>query len=398
MSIRMALLASTIHEAKPGFASGDDLDEGVFQIRMNNITRDGALDLTKKRRVRLEGKKSDELLVAVGDVMFNATNSPDLVGKSAYIGSLSEPTTFSNHFIRLRTNPEKLDGSYLARWLHTQFQSGRFKGLCRQWVNQATVSREALLGLELPLLPLPEQRRIAAILDQADALRAKRREALAQLDSLTQSIFIEMFGEAIYGNENWPNVSLGEVTDTLTGFAFRSDEYVAEAPTALRLCRGTNVLPRRIDWSDTAWWPIEKVSGLEAFQLAVSDVVLAMDRPWISEGFKIAQITRHDCPSLLVQRVTRIRGGELAMTTFIFHLLNQPAFTRHCKPTETTVPHISPKDIRSYKFRLPPLSVQEEFCARITAVDDLIGKSKEALEEADALFASLQHRAFRGEL
>ncbi len=249
---------------------------------------------------------------------------------------------------------------------------------------------------EVVIPPVSDQRRIAAILDQADALRAKRREALALLDELQRGIFIEMFGDP--SSLGWPEVSLGEVTDTLTGFAFRSEEYVECNTEAVRLCRGVNVLPGRIDWSDTAWWPLRKVIGLEKFGLAVGDVVLAMDRPWISEGFKITRVSERDCPSLLVQRVTRIRGGELADEKFIYHLLKQPAFAHHCKPTETTVPHISPKEIRSYKFRLPPVALQTDFSRRIGFVEKLLDSMNAALVCSDALFATLQHRAFRGEL
>ena len=83
---------------------------------------------------------------------------------------------------------------------------------------------------------------------------------------------------------------------------------------------------------------------------------------------------------------------------FLFHLLNHPAFTRHCRPTETTIPHISPKDIRSFAFPVPPISLQREFARRVTAVEALKTAQRASLAELDALFATLQHRAFRGEL
>ena len=127
MTVNQVQLGSLVIDAKPGFASGDDLEEGVFQVRMNNITRDGTLDFSKRRRVPVDDKKLCNVLLTVGDVLFNATNSPDLVGKSAFIGKLDEPTTYSNHFVRLRANPDLLDGSYLSRWLHTLFQSGKFR-------------------------------------------------------------------------------------------------------------------------------------------------------------------------------------------------------------------------------------------------------------------------------
>jgi type I restriction enzyme S subunit len=123
-----------------------------------------------------------------------------------------------------------------------------------------------------------------------------------------------------------------------------------------------------------------------------------MDRPWISEGFKIASVQDTDCPSLLVQRVARLRGGKHLPNEFLFYLLKQPTFTRHCRPTETTIPHISPKDIRSFSFPLPPIALQQEFARRVGAVEKLKVAQRTALAEQDALFATLQHRAFRGEL
>jgi type I restriction enzyme S subunit len=73
------------------------------------------------------------------------------------------------------------------------------------------MTKAGIEAWEVLIPPLPEQRRIAAILDQADALRAKRREALAQLDSLTQSIFIEMFGDPIKNPLKWATCTLGEI-------------------------------------------------------------------------------------------------------------------------------------------------------------------------------------------
>jgi type I restriction enzyme S subunit len=264
-------------------------------------------------------------------------------------------------------------------------------------VAQANINGAILKALQIPLPPLAEQRRIAEVLDKAEALRAKRRAALAQLDSLTQSLFLDLFGNPVANPKGWPTTTIGDIAEMVTGYPFRSEEYVASG-RAIRLCRGANILPGRLDWSDLAQWPESKVAGLDDFRLEPGDVLIAMDRPWISEGFKIARVQQEDCPSLLVQRVARLRGGEKLPNEFIFHLLKQPAFTRHCRPTETTVPHISPKDIRSFSFPLPPLDLQREFARRVAAVEKLKTAQRAALAELDALFASLQHRAFRGEL
>jgi type I restriction enzyme S subunit len=257
--------------------------------------------------------------------------------------------------------------------------------------------KSELERIGVPLFALPEQRRIAEVLDRAEALRAKRRAALAQLDTLTQSIFLDLFGDPDRGSNEWPSVMLGDVAEIITGYPFRSQEYQGPAD-GVRLCRGANVMPSRLDWSDLACWPAGRTDSMADFNLVPGDIVLAMDRPWISEGFKLAEVRASDCPALLVQRVARLRGKTGVSNAFLLHTLGQPAFARHCRPTETTIPHISPKEIRSFTFSFPPLALQQDFAHRIAAVDKLKSAHRASLAKLDALFASLQHRAFRGEL
>ena len=288
-----------------------------------------------------------------------------------------------------------LEPKFLFHWLRAKrpYLESLGNGATFKEVSKAVVAR-----VEIALPPLSEQRRIAAILDQADALRAKRRQASAHLDSLTQSIFIEMFGTALTDQLVWPKLSLAEVADVLTGYAFKSDEFVDLGSSTVRLCRGTNVMPGRVDWQDLACWPKAGIEALSSFILVAGDIVMAMDRPWISEGFKIARITLSDCPALLVQRVARVRARPNALDDFLYGLLRQPAFAQHCRPTETTIPHISPREIRSFGLRLPPLALQQTFATRIQAVESLKPTHRAALAELNALFASLQHRAFAGQL
>lgn len=252
-------------------------------------------------------------------------------------------------------------------------------------------------SIQIPLPPLEEQRRIAAILDQAETLRTQRRTALALLDSLTQSLFLDMFGDPSAEDSKWSQTQLDVVAELVTGYPFRSEEYVGP-DEGIKLCRGANVLPGRLDWRDMVCWPHEKVKEAEAFHLRAGDIVMAMDRPWISEGFKLTKVDASDCPMLLVQRVARIRPKSEVTNEYLLAVLSHGAFTRHCKPTETTIPHISPKDIRSFSFPLPPLPLQQTFATRIASIEALKATHRRALAALDALFASLQQRAFAGQL
>ena len=116
----------------------------------------------------------------------------------------------TTELVPIRCRPDRADAQYLAHYL----RSPRFLAFASATVSGVKMPRMVMSefwAAEIPLPPLPEQRRIAAILDQADALRAKRREALAQLDSLTQSIFIEMFGDPVVNPKTWELVPFGSV-------------------------------------------------------------------------------------------------------------------------------------------------------------------------------------------
>ena len=213
MTVPTVALGSVLSDIRPGFATSDDLAAGVFQIRMNNLSRDGELLLDERRRVSPDNKQVAKTLLEPGDVLFNATNSPDLVGKTAIFLGCTEPVVFSNHFMRLRTRAGDLDAKFLAHWLRHEFSRGYFRAKCKQWVNQATFGQDRLVAMQIPLPPITEQRRVATVLDAVGALRAKRREVLIRFDRLTQAFFFDMFGD----ESEWPMGRLGDHVPTTSG-------------------------------------------------------------------------------------------------------------------------------------------------------------------------------------
>ena len=144
-------LGNLIADVKPGFAVGERSEDGVVQIRMNNVDTEGNLDLEDVIRVPATAKQLCDCSLVEGDVLFNNTNSTELVGKSTVFRGHSAPVTFSNHFTRLRVDPERLDPRYLARWLTWQQRHRVFESLCTRWVGQCAVRSEKLLALKIPL-------------------------------------------------------------------------------------------------------------------------------------------------------------------------------------------------------------------------------------------------------
>src|SRR5690606_33476042 len=159
-------------------------------------------------------------LVRAGDVLVS-TVRPNLNGV-ALVPMELDGATASTGFCVLRPRAGQLDSRYLYHWV----KSPRF---VRDMVRKATgasypaVTDKIVCESKLPLPPLPEQRRIAEILDKADALRAKRRAALAQLNTLTQSIFLDMFGDPATNPKGWPIDLIGDVAEIVSGATPRTD-------------------------------------------------------------------------------------------------------------------------------------------------------------------------------
>jgi type I restriction enzyme S subunit len=101
-------LGDLLDDVRAGFACGDDVENGIIQFRMNNVTRDGAIDWSKIRRVPDSTSRIGILLVRPGDVLFNCTNSPELVGKSTVFNGYSEQVTFREPLNKNRSVIEKL--------------------------------------------------------------------------------------------------------------------------------------------------------------------------------------------------------------------------------------------------------------------------------------------------
>ncbi|WIY58986.1 restriction endonuclease subunit S [Bacillus arachidis] len=173
--------------------------------------------------------------------------------------------------------------------------------------------------------------------------------------------------------EGWRSVSLGDHVDLLTGFPFKSKIYT-DNPEDIKLLRGDNIAQQYLRWDRAKYLSREDEAQYEKFRLLVGDVVLAMDRPWIEAGLKISRIQDKDLPSLLVQRVSRLRGTETLDERFLYYVLTSKKFTEYVLSvqTGTGVPHISAGQIKSYRFLMPPFSIQRKIGEILGSFDDKI--------------------------
>jgi len=185
-------LGDIIDDCQNGFATGEKgVPAGIPQVRMQNITTRGWFDATLVRTVERH-RNHDRYLLRDGDVLFNNTNSPELVGKTTVFREQGS-WYFSNHISRLR--PARVTSEYLWGLLLLLWIRGRFRSMCRQWVNQASISKDELLKVRVPL---PDERALCLHKDLVNRLEAVRKQLLTQLSD-ADALFRGLLGRAFVG-------------------------------------------------------------------------------------------------------------------------------------------------------------------------------------------------------
>lgn len=242
--------------------------------------------------------------------------------------------------------------------------------------------------IKIPLPPREEQERIARFLDEKtaaiDAAIAKKERLIALLEEqkgilintavtrgLNPHTPLKDSGIPWLGRvpAHWMRLKLKYLINILAGYAFRSTSY-SEDSENIRLLRGINISPSQMKWDEVVYWPKEDVADYESYFLQEDDLVIGMDRPWISSGIRVARISKEDLPCLLLQRVARIRAQEGLLQDFLELLLQSNIFLSYFEPmlTGISVPHISTDQISRFNPFIPPTIEQEAICK---FVDDI---------------------------
>lgn len=297
----------------------------------------------------------------------------------------------STEFHVVRPRRGQLDARYALHFLRQE--RIRLAGERRMTgsAGQRRVPEHFLSGLEIPLPSLAEQQRIAGVLDRAEALRAKRRAALAQLDSLTQSIFLDLFGDPIINPKGWPKKIFSEIGTLERGISKHRPRNAPE------LLGGNYPLVQTGEVANCDGY-------ITTFQSTYSEIGLRQSKMWpagtlcITIAANIAKTGILTFDACFPDSIVAFNASEPATVEFVKGWLS---FLQ--KSLEDTAPESAQKNInlailRSLSVPYPPIPLQREFAQRVAAVEKLKATQRASLAELDALFASLQHRAFRGEL
>jgi type I restriction enzyme, S subunit len=286
---------------------------------------------------------------------------------------------------------------YFKRLLSSQFVAEQLNRATRGG-NQKFVSLQVLRNLIIPLPPIAEQKRIAAILDKADELRGLRRKALKELDAIAQSIFLEMFGDSIVNSKGWEVRSMDDCAERIQigpfGTQLHEEDYINDG---IPLINPMHIQDGRIVPNSSFSVSPEKHQQLSQYHLEVDDVILARR----GEMGRCAVISEVEAGWLCGTGSLFVRPKRnLLKPTYLFFLLSSQSTKKYLENASqgVTMANLNKTIISQIPVALPSISLQQEFARRVEAIEQLKATHRESLAQLDALFASLQHRAFRGEL
>jgi len=388
----------SIAEINPKMRDAPAHDETVSFVPMATVDAAVSTATASEQRTFRDDQKGYTPFIA-GDILPAKITPCFENGKIAQIRIPQRHGFGSTEFHILRPNASLLDARYLLHFLRRREVIVQGRQRMTGSAGQRRVPEHFVAGLEIPLHSLARQRRIAEVLDRAEALQAKRRATLALLETLTQSLFLEMFGDPELNSHRWHQLPLGElvVSGPQNGLYRPAADY-GEGTRILRIDGFYDGFVTSLD-------SLKRVriapSDIELFALRSNDIVInrVNSREYLGKSALIPQLSE---PVVFESNMMRFRlDVDRVEPRYAIQFL-QTSFIRmqiaRAAKDAVNQSSINQQDVRAFRMNLPPLELQRRFCERAATAEKLKIAHRASLARLDELFASLQHRAFRGEL
>lgn len=371
----------------------DLTDAGLPVIYIRDI-RDGYYDRVSTSCVT--AKKAEQLSacwVEPGDVLIAKVGDPP---GTAAVYPEDEPTgVVTQDVIRLRLNSEIADAQYVRNWLNSPLGKHAIKSITVE-ATRARFPLGEFKGLQIPLPQIAEQRRIAAILDRADAIRRKRQQAIVLTEELLRSAFLEMFGDPATNSKGWEIKSFQDVCERIFKGAFdlKASLYQLSGVPFIRI---SDIRDGTITLSSSVFIPEEAFSTYVSYSVIPGDLVFSkvgtIDRIGIvPRSIPKAVISQNNVGAKLKQEIIR-PAFALAYLTTDYSLERIRATSKKAVQDKLVL-----SELRALSIPVPPLEYQDKFLK----IQDNVGKIQQQICKAsghvDKLFNSLLQKAFRGEL
>lgn len=372
---------------------GVSADSGeIPSLGGEHLTEDGGFDFESIKRIPrafFENMRAGR--IAPRDIL--VVKDGATTGKTSYVGAgfPFQEAAVNEHVFCVRVDQSKASPEYVFHFLRSALGQKAI-ALDFRGATVGGISRDFARKVRLPLPSLPEQRRIAEILDKADTLRTKRRAVLAQLDTLTQSIFLDMFGDPVENERGWPTARVSELCELVRGSSPRpqGDPRFFGGP-----------VPRLMvaDITRDGWFVTPRIDSLTVEGAKRSRPVPAGTVVMAVSG-NIGLVSRLSIDAC-------VHDGFVAFTKlderrcqpgFLLALLHYSKALHERNKAGAIFINLTTTDIKAMALPIPPGKLQLDFALRVREVGKIKAAERVSLQALETLFATLQQRAFRGEL
>ena len=261
---------------------------------------------------------------------------------------------------------------------------------------QPNISQKIIKETEIPLPPLSEQRRLAAILDEADAIRKARTESLRLLDELVKSTFLDMFGDP---NKNIHDFPVGTIRDLASEVKYGSSQKAGDSGQWPILRMNNITYDGNWDFSDLKYVDLSE-QDVPKYTVSQGDILFNRTNSKELVG-KTAVFPAHRQPMAFAGYLVRLRTNQKAIPEYVGSFLNSSygkSILRHMCKSIIGMANINAQELQNIMILIPPLPLQQKFANYVAEVGCQREATQTSLAESETLFASLSQRAFRGEL
>ena len=383
---------AAVHNGKTP-AKSEQRDSGHPVLKIKDVDALGRFQGTFSGYVdaNLARKHAKSQLTGGETLILNAAhNATHVASKTFYADRKVAGSLATGEWLIIRWGNETVDSRFGNLWINAP--DTRFR--IRHLVNGIHLYPKDVARLQIFLPPLAEQRRIAAILDAADALRAKRREALAQLDTLLQSTFLDMFGDPVTNPMEWEVVRFKTLGTSRLGKMLDNGKQTGDCQSPY--LANFNVQWGRFELNELRQMDFDEADR-EEFRLRDGDLL-------ICEGGEVGRtaIWREELDGVYFQkalhrvRLVPKRATPEYIMYYMWFMAQNGGFRDYTNAA--TIAHLTGIRLKHLPIPLPPLELQCRFAAVVESVEQQRARQRAHLAELDTLFASLQSRAFRGDL
>lgn len=360
----------------------------ITNLGKNTVSLDDVLYIspeTHKVLSRSIVKPNDFLITIAGTI-----------GKVAIVPTDFPESNCNQAIAILRFNNEKLWLNYLLHWLSTSDAVGQITGK-KVTATISNLSLGQIKELEIPLPPLPEQKRIAAILDKADSLRRKKQEAIQLADKFLRAVFLDMFGDPVTNPKMWNKRTLQELTLLITDG--KHGDCIDEENSGYYFISAKDIHDEIIDYSSAR--QIRKKDFEEVHRrtdLSGDDLVMVNTGATIG---KIAIATNSDNTgkTTFQKSVAVIKPNKTLISTiflkYVF-LLRINIFAS--KGAGSAIKNLLLSEMRRFEIIVPDIKLQNEFAKKVDIVDRMKIQTRLSQQKSDVLFNALSQKAFAGKL